>query len=443
MHMNQRRLFSAIALTAAFLASTSAWGQAKSNRPISINKIVAIVNDDVITQQEIDDRINILTKRAVAQGSAVPSRAELQKQVLERLISDRVQLQLAKENGMKVDDITLDRTLARMAEDNKMTLQVFRNQIERDGTPYASFREDIRDEIALQRIHEREVLARIQISELEVDNYLAEQAAATATLQEVNLAHILIMIPENANAEQIKARFARVQEVEKRVRAGEDFGKLALTYSDAAEGSKGGELGWRDQTKLPPAFVDAISKLKNGETTQIIRSPNGFHLLKLIDKRTTNKAKESNAVLQSHVRHILLRITPTLTAADARKKLADIKKRIDSKTSTFEEEAKANSVDLSASKGGDLGWIYPGDTVPQFEEAFGKLALNEVSDPVESPFGYHLIQVLERKSEDVSQDRQRNAARLALRERKADEALQDWIRELRDRAFIEYRTDSK
>lgn len=446
LQLNQATFIVGLALSAALSVATPASAQtaASTDRPVSINKIAVVVNDEVITQQELDARVNAISRRQVAQGGAEPNREDLQKQVIERLISDRLQLQLAKENGMKVDDITLDRALSKMAEENKMTTQVFRNQIEKEGTTFAAFREEIRDEIALQRIREREVYSKIQASELEVDNYLAAEASAVTSTEEVNISHIFILIPENANAEQIKIRLARAQEIEKKIRAGEDFSKLALTYSDGTEGATGGKVGWRELAKLPPLFAGALAKVKEGEVTPILRGPNGFHLLKLVEKRTVTKSKDDAAApTQSHVRHILMKVTAAVPAAEVRSRLAAIKKRIDSKTSTFEDEAKANSADTSASKGGDLGWIYPGDTVPQFEQAMNKLAINEVSDPVESPFGYHLIQVLERKTAEVSKDRQRNAARAVLRERKADEALQDWARQLRDGAYIENRLEQK
>ncbi len=217
-----------------------------------------------------------------------------------------------------------------------------------------------------------------------------------------------------------------------------------MTYSDSAEALKGGDLGWREQDRLPQLFLDAVGKIKTGEFTDIIRSPNGFHIVKLNGQRASNDAKQDAAVVQqTHVRHILMKPNQIISEAEVIQKLQDLKKKIDNKEATFEDLAKANSADGSAAKGGDLGWIFPGDTVPEFEQVMNKLALNEVSAPVKSPFGYHLIQVLERKSEDQTNDRQRMAARNALRERKSDEAYQDWLRELRDRTYVEFRTEDK
>jgi peptidyl-prolyl cis-trans isomerase SurA len=412
-----------------------------ASKPVSINRIIAVVNDAAITKQEVDDRVTMILRRAAAQGGAAPNRDELQKQVLDRLVTERAQMQIAKEFGIKIDDISLDRTMLKIAEENKMTLQQLRNQVEKEGTTYAQFREDMREEFMRQRVQEREVLSKIVVSDLEVDNYLAAEAATPDSVQELNLSHIFVMIPENANAEQIKVRFARAQEIMSKIRAGEDFAKLALTYSDGSEGAKGGSVGWREVGKIPPDFVAATAKLKVGEVTDIIRGANGFHIVKLVDQRTTAKVKEAATVQQTRARHILIKVSPIVPAAEARRRLVDIKNRIESKTSTFEDEAKANSGDGSASKGGDLGWIYPGDTVPQFEEAMNKLELNIISDPVETQFGYHLIQVVERKTDDVSKERKRAAARQVLRERKSEEALQNWLREIRDSAYVEYRLD--
>ncbi|MES2070347.1 MAG: peptidylprolyl isomerase [Pseudomonadota bacterium] len=443
--MNQRNFFPVLAISVSLMLSAPAWSQVSKGKPQQVNSIVAVVNDEVITRQELDERIRTIERRLTAQGTPLPSKAELQKQLLERMIVDRAQIQLAKENGFKVDDINLDRSMLRMAEQNKMSLQDFRNQIEREGTPYARFREEIRDEIMMQRIREREVDNKIQVTESEVDNYLAAESKPTSTSQELSLAQILVRIPENASAEQIALRRTRAEEVMQKLKIGGDFAKLAVTYSDSSEALKGGDLGWREQDRLPQLFVDAVAKLKDGEVSEIIKSPNGFHIIKLVGKRALNAGKTAAAssVQQTHARHILIKTSTVMTAAEAKRKLLEIKERLDNNAAKFEDLAKSFSNDLSASKGGDLGWIYPGDTFPEFEQAMNKLAVNEVSAPIETQAGYHLIQVLERKTDDVSQDRQRAAARQAVRERKADEALQDWLRQLRDRAYVEFRTEDK
>lgn len=415
----------------------------KANRAEVINGIAVVVNDEVITRMEVRERIASIERSLKAQGTALPSTAELEKQILERMIIDRLQIQLAKEQGMRIDDISLDRALQKIAEQNKTTLQELRNQVEREGTSFASFREEIRDDIMMQRIRDREVDSKIQVSELEIDNFLAAQALSTVKNQEINLGHIMVRIPENATPEVIAQRQARMQEVTKKLRIGDDFAKLAATYSDSNEALKGGEVGWREQDKIPPGFMEAVNKVKFvGGYTEIVRSPNGFHVFKLLGKRDIAPVA-ANTVQESNVRHILMRPTQLLSAAQIKSTLADLKLRITNKTATFEELAKTNSVDSSAAKGGELGWIHPGDTYPEFEAVMNKLAINEVSDPVETQMGFHLIQVVERKVAEDSKERKRAEARQSVRARKSEEALQDWLRQLRDRAYVEFRTEQK
>ncbi|NDP59049.1 MAG: molecular chaperone SurA [Oxalobacteraceae bacterium] len=446
-----------ISLAAACLQPASAQftpaGQAapaapRKSEPQVIDSIVAVVNSDVITRLDLNSRVALVETRMKQQGSQLPQRALLEKQILERMIVDRAQLQLAADSGIKIDDVMLDRAMARLAEQNKLSMQDFRNQLEREGTPFSRFREEIREEIAMQRIREREVDNKLQITESEVDNYLDAEKNAPQIQPEYNLAQILIRIPENATAEQIAARRARADDVARQLRSGADFAKLAASYSDSIEALKGGELGWRTADRLPQLFVDAVARLNEGELSAVIKSASGFHILKVAGKRTrsadsSTASAAAPAVQQTRARHILIKVNTIVTAAEALRKLTDLKQRLDNKAATFEELAKLYSNDLSASKGGDLGWIYPGDTVPEFERAMNLLKPGEVSAPIETPFGYHLIEVIERKSQDVSQERKRLSARQALRERKLEEATQDWIRQLRDRAYVEYRLEDK
>jgi peptidyl-prolyl cis-trans isomerase SurA len=427
---------------------SAATPRAGANRLRTIDSIVAVVNNDVITRQELQDRIAVVERRMTAQGTTPPPRAILEKQLLERMIVDRAQLQMAKDTGIRVDDVMLDRAVTRIAEQNKMSLQDFRNQLEREDISLAHFREEIREEIIMQRLREREVDNKIQITESEIDNYLGSDRNASRTQQEFDIAQILIGVPENASPEQIAQRRQRADEVIKQLNAGADFAKMAATYSDASDALKGGELGWRNQDRLPQIFVDAVAPLKQGEVSAAIKSANGFHILKLVGKRNASIMSGSskvanNAIQQTHARHILIKVNQVVSSADAMHKMTDIKQRLDNKAATFAELAKLYSNDLSASKGGDLGWIYPGDTVPEFERAMDGLQPGQISAPVETQFGYHLIQVLERKTEDVSKERQRLVARQVIRERKVEEATQDWLRQLRDRAYVEYRNDDK
>ena len=413
-------------------------------KPATVDSIVAVVNNEVITHQDLEARIKLVEQRMKAQGVSMPPLEQFRKQLLERMIVDKAQLQLAKETGISVDDLFLDKAVARIAEQNKMSVQDLRNQLERDGTSFSAFREGIREEVVMQRLREREVDNKIQISESEVDAFLASNGgSALSKRPEVNIAQVLVRIPENASPEQISQRRQRADEALQQLRSGAEFAKVAATYSDASDGLRGGEIGWRGEERLPQLFVDAVADRKPGDIV-VVKSANGFHILKLLGRRdapTTNGNPALPAVTQTHVRHILIKVNQVTSAADARRKLQELKERLDNKAAKFEDLAKLYSNDLSASKGGDLGWVYPGDTVPDFERAMNALKPGQVSEPVESQFGFHLIQVVERKTDDVSQERQRLAARQAIRERKLEEATEEWLRQLRDRAYVEYRAD--
>jgi len=408
---------------------------------VSIDSIVVVVNDDVITQRELNNRIKTVTGRMKAQNVAMPDAADLRRQLLERMIVERAQLQMAKEMGVRVDDLQLDRAIARIAEAQKMNVQDLRNQMEKEGMPYAAFREEIREEITMQRLREHEVDAKIQISDAEVDSFLAAEKAAAAEQFELNISQIMIRIPDNATAEVIAQRRTRAEEVMRQLRTGADFAKMAGTYSDSSDALQGGVVGWRQPERLPPVFAEALGKLKPGQVTPIIKSVGAFHILKVSERRSLAEAQAVAAVQQTHARHILIKVTPNMSAADAKRKLLELKERLDNKAAKFEDLARLVSNDGSASKGGDLGWLYPGDTMPEFEAAMNNLKIGEVSDPVETSFGIHLIEVLERKSDDVSKERERNNARQAIRERKMEEAGESWQREVRDRAYVEFRTE--
>lgn len=410
-----------------------------NNTPI--DSIAVVVNDDVITRNELTERVRTVVQRMKAQNVQLPSEADLQRQILERMIVERAQGQLAKEMGVRVDDTQLDRTISRIAEQQKMTVQQMRNQLEKEGTTFAAFREEIREEIVMTRLREHEVDAKINISEAEVDAHIAAEKAAAAEQFEMNISQILVRIPENASPEVIAQRKARADEVMRQLRVGADFAKMAATYSDASDALKGGEVGWRTADRLPPVFAEALSKLKPGQTTAVMKSVSGFHIIKLVDKRSVAEAQAAASVQQTHARHILIKVTPAVSAADAKRKLTELKERLDNKAAKFEELARLFSNDGSAGKGGDLGWLYPGDTVPEFEAAMNGLKVGEVSQPVETSFGFHLIEVMERKTEDVSKEKARNAARNAIRERKLEEATEDWQRQVRDRAYVEYRAE--
>jgi peptidyl-prolyl cis-trans isomerase SurA len=408
-----------------------------------IDQIAVVVNDEVITRNEVNQRVAQVEANMRAKGVPPPDAADMRRQVTEQMIATRAQLQLAKEMGVRVDDPTLDRAIANIAEQQKMTVQEMRNQMEKEGMTFAGFRDEIRGEIQMQRLRQHEVDSKIQVSDAEVDTYLLAEKALAAEQVEMDISQILVRIPDNSTPEQIAARKNRADDIARQLRTGADFAKLAGTYSDAPDALKGGAIGWRDPNGLPPLFANELKKLSKGQITVVIKSNTGFHILRLNDVRSAAKVADKAAVQQTHVRHILLKVTPTMTAGEAKRKLAEMKERLDNKAATFEELARLSSNDGSAAKGGDLGWLFPGDTVPEFENVMNGLKIGEVSDVVETQYGYHLIQVTERKSEDVSKERERNAARQVIRERKLEEAAESWVREVRDRAYVEFRDEQK
>jgi peptidyl-prolyl cis-trans isomerase SurA len=363
----------------------------------------------------------------------------LQRQILDRMISDRVQLQYAKETGLRIDDAELDRAISRIAEENKLSLADLRTAIERGGVPFAKFRTDIRNEIVLARLREREVDTKIVISDGEIDNFIKTQQAQQGKSDEFNLSHILVLVPEKASPEQIQQRQTRAEEALAQLKGGADFRQVAAAFSEAPDALQGGMMGWREGARLPEIFIDALKTMRTGDLSPVLRSSNGFHILKLNDQRG---ATSPVIVQQTHARHILIKINELVSESEARSRLIPLKERLENKAD-FAELARVHSEDGSAAKGGDLGWLSPGDTVPEFERAMNALKPGEISEPVRSPFGWHLIQVLERRNEDMSKERQRLAARQALRGRKSDEAYQEWVRQLRDRAFVEIRLEEK
>ena len=430
-------------LAAMSVGGAFAQGAPPARAPATVlDRIVAVVNDEAVTLNELQLRVRITEQQLARQKIRAPSADVLRRQVLERMIVDRAQLQLARESGVRVDDATVNAYIARVAEQNSMTLPAFRERLDRDGISFSRFREDIRDEILMSRLRDREVDSRIQISEGEIDNFLAEQAGVEAGAVEFNIAHILLRVPDNATTDRIDETRKRAEELLEQLRGGADFARSAASFSNAPEALQGGELGWRTAERLPTLFLDAVKALKPGELGPVVRSPGGFHILKLIGRRNAAEGKlATGPVEQTRVRHILLRVSDLSPEAEVRRRLNDLRDRVIKGGQDFGQLARLHSVDGSSTRGGELGWLYPGDTVPEFERAMNALKLNEVSEPVQSPFGWHLIQVLERRTEASPLERNRFAARQALRDRKSDEAFQEWIRQLRDRTYVEYRLE--
>jgi len=423
-------------LLAALLAGAAP--HAPAQRAALVDRIVAVVNKEVITDSELAERVAFAERQLRRQNIALPERALLERQMLERLILDKAQVQLAADTGLRVDELQLDRAVQRIAESNKATLAEFRRRLEGDGVAFDKFRAEVRQQILLTRLREREVDDRVQVSDSEIDIYLEDNRSATGAV-EYNAAHVLVRIPEQATPERIEQARARAEKARADALAGGDFARLAASTSDAADALQGGALGWRTPSRLPELFADALKTMQPGDVSGVLRSPAGFHLLKLLERRGAGLAAP---VTQTRARHILVKTSEVVSEADALRRLAGLRERIAGGTD-FAQLARLNSEDGTAARGGELGWVHPGDTVPEFERAMNALKPGELSEPVRTPFGFHLIQVLERRTADVSTERQRLQARVALRERKAEEAYQEWLRQLRDRTYVEMRLEER
>jgi peptidyl-prolyl cis-trans isomerase SurA len=406
--------------------------------PLEADRIVAVVGDEVITQYDLRQRYASALKQLQKQNTNLPPQDVLERQLLERMIMDRVQMQFARETGLKVDDAQLDQAMTRIAANNKLTPQQFRLALEKDGVNYATFREEIRGELTMVRLREREVEGKILVSDGEVDLYLANQASTGAN-EEYQLAHILLRAPESASPEQLQKLKLRGEQALKRAKEGASFAELAASYSDAPDALQGGDIGLRPLDRLPQLYAETAARMQPGEVSDLLRSSAGFHIIKLLAKRGGSGPV---SVQQTHARHILIRVNEIVSETEARRKMENLRERLVN-GGDFAELARLYSQDGSAGKGGDLGWVSPGDTVPEFERAMDALKDNELSPVVQTPFGMHLIQVLERRQRDVSEERKRAVARQALRERRLDESYQEWLRQLRDRAYVEIRLDEK
>ena len=424
---------------AACLLLAAAALTAAARDAVLVDRIVALVGKDVITLTELAERTAQAERELVRRRIAAPDPAVLQRQVLERMVLDKAQLQRAAESGLRVDELELDRAVQRVAQNNKMTLAELRRTLERDGVPFEGFRNDLRQQIVLTRLREREVDDRVQVSEAEIDQYLEENRPDAAQAVEYDLAHVLVRVPEQASPEQVEQARARAARVRVEAAAGGDFARLAASYSDAGDALQGGAMGWRAPGRLPDLFAEALREMQPGEVSPPLRSPAGFHVLKLVGRRG---AGEAASVTQTRARHILLKTSEVVSEEEARRRLEGLRERI-AAGADFAELARLNSEDGTAALGGDLGWVYPGDTVPEFERAMAALKPGEMSGVVRTPFGFHLIRVEERRAADVSLERRRQQARQALRERKAEDAFQEWLRQLRDRTYVELRLDER
>lgn len=400
--------------------------------------IVAVVNYEPITHAEVRLAVQRMTKALTQRRQPIPALEELQRQELDRLIDERAQLQLAREMGVRVEEAAVDQAEHTVARQNKIDPAGLHALLAKDGISREQFRSQLREQLLLSRLHEREVEARIRITDADIDNFLADQLANTSSsdpaAQEINLAHILIAIPEKAVFAQIIGRQETAQRVLERIRAGEDFGALAQEFS-AADRANGGQMGLRRVDRYPEAFVRATKDLGVGGVSDLVRSAAGFHILKVIEKST----QPVQTVVQNRARHILLLTDATTTPAAAIARLADYRQRILAGKATFAELARAHSQDGSAARGGDLGWSAPGSFVPEFEEALNRLEEGQISPPVVSRFGVHLIELLERRRVELGPRELREAARRQLHNTRFEEAFTTWAQEVRARAFVELR----
>ncbi|MBA4214520.1 MAG: molecular chaperone SurA [Polaromonas sp.] len=400
--------------------------------------IVALVNSEPITNSEVRRRLVLAEQQLAQQSTAMPPRDQLARQMLEQIISERAQLQLGSELGIRVDEAALAQAEQAIAAQNQLTPEEFRRRIAADGVDINQFRNDLRSQILLRRVREREVDSKVRVAEADIDDFIRERQGSNdvASLQ-LNLAHVLVLVPEDATPDRVQALQARAQNVADRARAGGDFAELAREFSEAPERVNGGVFGLRPANRLPELFVDATRSLSAGSVAGPLRSPAGFHVLKVIEKRQAGLPDVT--VNETRARHILLRVSPQLTEAAAVARLAGFRQQLTSGQATFEALAREHSQDGSAQDGGNLGWAQAGQFVPEFEAAMSRLRPGEVSPPVVSRFGVHLIRVEERRQSTLSSRDQREMVRGLVREKKATEALRTWAQDVRGRAYVEYR----
>lgn len=426
----------ALALACLLTAAAPAL-MAQAAQPLDY--IVAVVNSEPITYQELNQEVRRVGQQITQQAKPMPPADELRRLVLERLINDRAQLQLAREQGIRIDDAAVDRAEQSVANQSGVDVEALRQKLAKDGVTQAAFRSNLRDQLTLSRLHEREVESTIKVSDVDVARAIQEQQATNSDpfTFEYNLAQILVVVPEKANGEQSAALYLQAQKLLQRARAGEDFAKLVQEYS-AADRKNGGEIGLRRGDRLPPAFVTAVQSLRAGELADVVRTGAGFHILKLVERKAPTGLVQT--MVQTRARHILLRTSPQLTQAQAIARLADVRKQVVAGKADFVSMARQMSQDSSAQQGGDLGWASPGMFVPEFEEAMSRLEdEGAISPPVVSRFGVHLIQLTERRRVELSPQQIRESVRNQLRQSRYEDAYTAWARDVRARAFVEMR----
>lgn len=427
-HLSAGLLFTALLSTAV---------AAKRPEIIELDNIVAIVNRDVITAVELNDRVTHIRNRLLEQKAQLPDAATLRKQILERMVIEAIQVQLADMAGIRVDDEKLNLIISNIAQQNGMQLEQFRQVLEKDGIPFARFREEIRNEVIISQLQKNRVENQVNVSESEVETQLAKLEDRLSLNDEYRLAHILVAIPGAASPAQIEAAKDKANKILTQLRFGADFAQTAISVSDGQQALSGGDLGWVKRGQLPTVFADIIPRSKVGDITEPVRSASGFHIIKILDKRSE---EHKHVITQTMARHILIKTSAILNSQEAKEKLSRIYDRIVVGGADFGELAKASSDDTaSAVDGGNLKWINPGTMVPEFEAEMQKLNPGEISKPFESRFGWHIVQVISRRQHDDTEEFLRNQAREQIRKRKIAEETENWLRRIRDEAYVEFR----
>ena len=421
---------------AAFLLSSPTLVNASTNQIVELDYAIVIVNDDVLTHSELEDRIQIVVKQLQEKNTKLPSRDVLQKQILEQLVMEKIQLQRAQKVGIRINDENVNKVLANIARSNGLTLEAFRDILQKDGYDYEDFRENIRNEIIIKQLRQRRVENRVSVSPQEIDNYLISQKNRKGSNEEYNLGHILINLPEAANAEQIQKAKQKAEQVLNKLRNGADFQQMAVAVSSGQQALKGGQIGWRKAAQMPTLFADLVPQMEVGSYSDLIRSASGFHIIKLQDKRSDTKR---HVIEQTLARHILIRPNELRSNSEVEQRLNLLRERI-IRGEDFSILARSHSDDkASAADGGSLGWVSPGAMVKRFEEQMNTLKPGEVSQPFVTRFGWHIVQVMSRRKHDNTEEYQRLQARNNISQRKTEEAIENWLRRLRSEAYVEYR----
>ncbi|POZ63283.1 molecular chaperone SurA [Chromobacterium alticapitis] len=439
--MTMKKTLLALLIASVAQASLAAPAPASVQTAIApvreVDRIVAVVNKNVITWQELQGRVNEAIKQLESQKVTPPARDVLERQLLEQMITEEVQLQYAASGGLRIEDAAIDQAVANLAKQNKLSEAGLKAQLAKDGISMDRLRGDIRRELTISRLRDSEVASRVNVSDSEVEQVL--KSAQSANRTEYHLASILVSVPERADAKQIDALSQKVHKALADLDAGQPFAKVSASYSDAPNAIKGGDMGWRPATSLPLEFVQMLEQLKPGAHTDVIRTQQGFFVFQLQDKRNGSAPM---LVEQYHTRHILIRTNEAVSEADAKARIDQIRDRI-MRGAKFADMAKLYSEDGSNAKGGDMGWVTLGDLVPDFEKAMVALPIGQLSQPVRTSFGWHLIEVEGKRNQDVSSDHEKMAVKQQIRSRKMEQAYADWVRQLRDSAFVEEHLDDK